>query len=64
MGHALKGVAVQELSPPAGVVQSGGGWTFDEYAQGGGVQSLGLEDTVPAAPSSEERNGILDLFRR
>ena len=64
MQHALKNVPVQEPSPPEGVVASGGSWAFDEYAHGAGVQSLGLEDKVPAAPSSDERSGILDLFRR
>lgn len=64
MAHALKSVPVQEPSPPPGVVQSGGGWVFDEFAQGAGVQTLGLEDKVPEAPNSEERNSILDLFRR
>ena len=64
MSHALKGVPVQEPSAPAGVVQSGGGWMFEEFAHGAGVQTLGLEDQVPAAPSTEERNSILDLFRR
>ena len=37
---------------------------FEEFAQGTGVQTLGLEDKVPEAPNSEERNSILDLFRR
>jgi penicillin-binding protein 1A len=64
MQHALKGVPVQELVPPEGVIQSGPYWTFDEFAGGAGVASLGLEDKVPQAPSSEERNSILDLFRR
>ena len=64
MAHALKTVPVQEPSPPPGVVQSGGGWMYEEFAQGAGVQTLGLEDKVPEAPTSEERNGILDLFRR
>ncbi|MFO1326446.1 MAG: penicillin-binding protein 1A [Rubrivivax sp.] len=65
MAQALKGVPVQEIEAPAeGVVPSGGGWAFTEFAGGGGVQSLGLEDKVPEAPTTEERNGILDLFRR
>jgi penicillin-binding protein 1A len=64
MAHALKAVPVQEPTPPAGVVQSGGGWMYDEFAQGAGVQTLGLEDKVPEAATSEERSGILDLFRR
>ena len=64
MQHALKGVPVQEITPPAGVAQSGPYWVFDEFAGGGGVSSLGLEDAVPQAPSTEERNSILDLFKR
>jgi penicillin-binding protein 1A len=64
MQHALKGVPVQEISPPAGVAQSGPYWMFDEFAGGGGVSSLGLEDAVPQPPTAEERSGILDLFKR
>ena len=55
---------MQEITPPAGVVQSGPYWVFDEFAGGGGVSSLGLEDAVPQPPTTEERNGILDLFKR
>ena len=64
MQHALKGVPVQEIKPSEGVVQEGNYWTFDDYAGGRGVPSVGLEDTAPRAPSSDERNSILDLFRR
>jgi penicillin-binding protein 1A len=61
----LRGVPVQEPAPPEGVVNVGGEWYYDEYAKGGGVSSLGLEDkAAPTAPTEEERNGILDLFRR
>ena len=64
MQHALRGVPVQELAPPEGVVQSGGYWMFDEFAQGRGIASVGLEERVPQATSTEERSSILDLFRR
>ncbi|MDP3224884.1 MAG: penicillin-binding protein, partial [Rubrivivax sp.] len=64
MQHALKGVPVQEIQPPPGVVQSAGYWTFEEFAGGRGVNSLGLEESVPQAPSAEERRSILDLFKR
>jgi penicillin-binding protein 1A len=64
MQHALKGVPVQEIRPSEGVVQEGPYWVFDDYAGGRGIASVGLEDTVPQPPSSDERNGILDLFRR
>ena len=64
MQHALKGVPVQEIAPPAGVVHAGSYWMFEEFAGGGGVSSLGLEEAVPRAPSPEERSSILDLFKR
>jgi penicillin-binding protein 1A len=64
MGKVLKNVPVQELAPPAGVVYVDGDWMYDEFGGGRGVTSLGLEDKVPQAPSSDERNSILDLFRR
>jgi penicillin-binding protein 1A len=64
MQHTLRGVPLQALVPPPGVLQVGGYWTFDEYAGGGGITSMGLEDKVPQPPSTEERSSILDLFRR
>jgi penicillin-binding protein 1A len=65
MAQALKGVPVQEPLPPDGVILEDGDWRFEEFAQGAGVSSLGLEDVVPPPPpSTEERSGILDLFRR
>jgi penicillin-binding protein 1A len=64
MGVALKGVPAQEARAPEGVTNVGGGWVYNEYAGGGGVSSLGLEDKVPEAPDEKERSSILDLFRR
>ncbi len=64
MQTVLKNVPVAELPTPPGVVNINGEWYYEEYARGSGVSSLGLEDKSPAAPSEEERNGILDLFRR
>ncbi|HEY1092843.1 MAG TPA: penicillin-binding protein 1A [Burkholderiaceae bacterium] len=69
MEQALKGVPVAALTPPAGVVNNGGEWFYEEYARNTGVSSLGLETpapatgTVAAPPPAEERNRILDLFR-
>ena len=48
METMLKGVPVQEPTPPDGVVNLGGEWYYEEYARGTGVSSLGLEDK--AAP--------------
>ncbi len=64
MTHALKGVAIEEPTPAEGVISIGGEWYYEEYTHGAGVSSLGLEDKRPAAPSEEERNSILDLFKR
>lgn len=65
MAHALKDVPVAPAQPPAGVAANEDGlWMFEEYANGGGVRSVGLEDALPQAPSEDERSGILDLFRR
>jgi len=64
MGYELRNTPVQELVPPEGVVDIGGNWIFDEYAQGGGIGVLGGDQHVPQAPTTEERRSILDLFRR
>ncbi|MEH3087367.1 MAG: penicillin-binding protein 1A [Xylophilus ampelinus] len=75
MQHALKGVPVQEMQPPAGVTNVGGEWYYDEYARGGGIPSLAIEPlpadnggapnpiAPQAPPPAEERNRILDLFK-
>ncbi len=64
MQHALRGVPVQEIEAPEGVLRAGSYWVFDEYAHGAGIASVGLEDKVPQPASTEERSSILDLFRR
>ena len=64
MRQALKGVPLQEPSAPEGVVNLNGEWYYEEYTRGTGVRSLGLEDKMPTAPSEDEKNSILDLFRR
>ena len=65
MRVALDGVPVASYPRPPGVVNSGGLWTFEEFADGAGVRSVGLEDMVPPqSPDPEERRSILDLFRR
>lgn len=48
MSHALKGVPVTELPVPAGVLNLGGEWFYEEYARGAGVSSVGMRD-APAA---------------
>jgi len=75
METAIKGVPVAEVPAPAGVVNVGGEWYYDDYAPGRGVATLGVEGgpTPPAetisgppispTPPPEERSRILDLFR-
>ena len=71
MEHALKGVPIQDMAAPEGVVNAGGEWTYDEYSRGSGVRSLGLENEavpgsapdVQALPPADEKKRILDLFK-
>ena len=53
-----------EPAAPAGVVNIGGEWYYDEYAHGSGVSSLGIEEAPAPQPDEEERKSILDLFKR
>jgi penicillin-binding protein 1A len=72
METALKGVPIFERAAPDGLLNLGGEWYYEEFARGGGVRSLGLEDrpapteadpdAAPAAPA-EEKKSILDLFK-
>lgn len=64
MRYALKDEPIQVLEPPPGVVLVDGLWGYEEYSEGAGVRSVGLEDSLPRAPSQDERRSILDLFRR
>jgi penicillin-binding protein 1A len=69
MESALRGVPVSEPALPEGLVQLGGDWVFEGSSKEGNITSLGLGQESPAtkpssAPAAEERNRILDLFRR
>jgi penicillin-binding protein 1A len=64
MSNMLKGVPVAETAAPPGVVNVNGEWYYNEYAQGSGVSTLGLEDKLPTPADEEERKSILDLFKR
>jgi penicillin-binding protein 1A len=64
MKYALAKVPVEQYRVPEGVVNVGDEWFYEEYANGAGIASVGLEDKMPAAPNEEERNSILDLFKR
>ena len=47
MEFALKGVPVTEPIVPAGVVNLGGEWYYEEYARGAGVSSVGIPGRPP-----------------
>ena len=49
MGYALRGVPVSEMTAPAGVINQGGEWYYEEYARGAGVSSVGLQDPAASA---------------
>ena len=66
MESALKNVPVSEQTAPEGIVHLGGEWYYDEFARGGGVSGLGLDEKpeVPQAlPAAEEKKKIMDLFK-
>ena len=64
MQEALKRIPPSDPTVPAGLVQVGSEWVFEEFAGGQGVSSVGLSDKAPPAASEEEKRSILDLFRR
>ncbi len=43
MATALKNVPVQEVQPPAGVVRAGNDWRYEEWANGGFIESIGVD---------------------
>ncbi len=65
MRHALKGVPSKPMAAaPPGMVNVGGEWIFEEYARGGGIDMVGVEEEAPTAPTEAEKSSILDLFKR
>jgi penicillin-binding protein 1A len=44
MAIALKNVPVKEVAAPADVVQIDGNWRYSDWALGGGIDTLGLDD--------------------
>ena len=65
MSVALNGVPVQEVQPPEGVVRVGDDWRYAEWAEGGFIESLGVDGqaispalavrpaTPPVSPDSQ-----------
>jgi penicillin-binding protein 1A len=70
MGTALRGEPVRSLSPPEGVVSLPTGWRYSEWAEGGFLAELGLDDTpidrslipTPPVPGASEPN-VEDTLR-
>lgn len=74
MEKALKDVPVVHPKAPSGLVQQDGTWLYREYANDGGITSLGMEDALATTEVNstqpnpktlaEERAKILDLFKK
>ena len=70
MGTALRGEPVRSLSPPEGVVSLPTGWRYSEWAEGGFLAELGLDETpidrslipTPPVPGASEPN-VEDTLR-
>ena len=58
MQEALKDVPQSQYEVPAGVVNVGGDWYYEEYGPGQGVASLGLNDPWPGMPEQAAPPGI------
>ena len=65
MQEALRGTPVTDIPVPPGVVNVQGEWYYDNYAPGSGLSRLGggEGENAPATSESEEKRGILNLFR-
>jgi penicillin-binding protein 1A len=50
MKEALKDVPQTQYEPPAGVINVGGDWYYEEFGPGRGVSALGLNDPWPGRP--------------
>ncbi|NBW50952.1 MAG: PBP1A family penicillin-binding protein [Betaproteobacteria bacterium] len=64
MATALKNVPVQEVQPPTGVVRVGGDWRYEEWANGGFLESIGVDGQVisqalAVRPAIEWTQGVL-----
>lgn len=70
MGTALRGEPVRTLSPPEGVVSLPTGWRYNEWAEGGFLGELGLDETpidrslipTPPVPGASEP-AVEDILR-
>jgi penicillin-binding protein 1A len=69
METALRSIPVSEPQVPEGLINVGGDWMFDELGKDGSITSLGVGHDSTAnkpspIPANDEKNRILDLFRR
>ncbi len=62
MDVALRGVPVTEYNPPAGVVSVGGEWYYDEFAQGRGIATLGVEQATISMPTAPVADGGIPVL--
>lgn len=63
MQEALRNTPVADMPVPPGVVNVQGEWYYDNFAPGSGLGSLSAGEGEPDTPASDEKRGILDLFK-
>ena len=63
MQEALRNTPVADMPVPPGVVNVQGEWYYDNFAPGSGLGSLSAGEGEPNTPASDEKRGILDLFK-
>ena len=59
MAVALNGVPVQEVQPPEGVVRAGDDWRYAEWAEGGFIESLGVDGQAVSPAMAIQPNSPL-----
>ena len=63
MQEALRNTPVADMPVPPGVVNVQGEWYYDNFAPDSGLGSLSAGEGEPDTPASDEKRGILDLFK-
>jgi penicillin-binding protein 1A len=65
MQYTLRGTPVASLEVPEGIIEVNGEYYFEEFSGKAGVSAISADDDVkaPKPGTTEEKRGILDLFK-